>query len=82
MSSDWCWKGCCTNHARVAWAFCFVIVGFILDVIGFSVPYWYYENNGGTKMYEGLWKKCSEVALVMTCQNWTDAGSSGLFYIL
>ncbi|KAK3582717.1 hypothetical protein CHS0354_039754 [Potamilus streckersoni] len=50
---------------------------FILDLVGFVIPYWYYTEStllGITvKSYGGLWTVCSEVSLLLTCGDYVSS---------
>lgn len=35
------------------------IVAFIIDIVGFATPYWYYREVAGIAIKAGLWKTCS-----------------------
>lgn len=34
------------------------IVAFIIDIVGFATPYWYYRKVAGIATKAGLWKIC------------------------
>ncbi|KAL3837604.1 hypothetical protein ACJMK2_022952 [Sinanodonta woodiana] len=50
---------------------------FILDLVGFVIPYWYYTEStllGYTvKAYGGLWTACSQVSLVVGCGDYVNS---------
>jgi hypothetical protein len=39
------------------------IVAFILGLIGFGTPYWYYKSETGCTRYGGLWHTCTTIGL-------------------
>lgn len=54
-----------------------VLTAFILYIIGYAAPYWYYEEDGSKIMYEGIWKNCSEEFDITTCVNFADIETAG-----
>lgn len=48
------------------------IVAFILGLIGFSVPYWYYNSKSGCYRYGGLWRTCTDIGSSTTCVGMVD----------
>ena len=71
---------CCTclsQYFRTIIALCLVVTAFILDIIGFAAPYWYYEEDGSKKLFEGIWKTCSEEFDITTCVNFVDIDTPG-----
>ncbi|XP_052091358.1 uncharacterized protein LOC127728150 [Mytilus californianus] len=39
-------------------SFILTIVAFVVDLIGFAAPYWYYVKISGTSYYGGIWLNC------------------------
>lgn len=57
-------------------ALIFTILAFIVDLIGFAAPYWYYEKVGtNSKAYSGIWRFCSETASTTVCFNYLDSSN-------
>ena len=53
-------------------AFILTIVSFVVDVIGFAAPYWYYFKVNGVSSYGGLWKYCVSSSLTTSCADYVD----------
>ena len=49
------------------------IVAFILGLIGFGTPYWYYKSETGCTRYGGLWHTCTTIGLSTTCFDMVDS---------
>lgn len=73
-----CWESCCSHRVRLGICLCIILSAFILDLIGFSIPYWYHDESA--QLYAGLWKSCSEVGNVVTCVEWVDVDPPGNYH--
>ncbi|VDI06851.1 Hypothetical predicted protein [Mytilus galloprovincialis] len=50
------------------------IVAFIIDIVGFATPYWYYREVAGIAIKAGLWKTCSpECVNIENQKSWQEA---------
>lgn len=56
-------------------AFISTIVAFVVDLIGFAAPYWFYFELAGKTYNGGIWKACATIASTTTCIDYVDSPS-------
>ncbi|KAK3582727.1 hypothetical protein CHS0354_039768 [Potamilus streckersoni] len=63
--------------------FILLILCFIIDLIGFAIPFWYSKEytilGANVKSYGGLWDLCGESGIAKSCANIKDTGLADWF---